>query len=140
MRKLPPFVVAVAAFALLSALSAIATSPRTARAQLPDSASAVAPAPAPSASQKWATFTPIDLPPPPSTRTPTVTPKPAPDLSAYVGQPITRIRVVVVGTTWEDVVLPAVKSVVPGEKLTPEAARRALAEVLETGLFARGEV
>jgi outer membrane protein assembly factor BamA len=41
---------------------------------------------------------------------------------------------------WDDVLVPEVHTVHPGENLSPATARRALNEVLETGRFARGRV
>ena len=58
-----------------------------------------------------------------------------PDLGNLVGRPIRRIEVVVLGSRW---VTPAtVRSVRPGEPLTPSAARRAAKELLQTGAYAR---
>ncbi len=59
------------------------------------------------------------------------------DLSGLVGEPITRVNVILEGNVWKDLNAPAVHDVTPGEPLTPEAARRALAELLRTGQFAR---
>ncbi len=87
----------------------------------------------------YADFTPIVIPPPPSTKTPAIVPKPAPDLTPFAGLPIVRARVVIDGESWEDVLIPVVKSVRVGEPLTAEIARRAMDEVLATGAFARGE-
>lgn len=132
MRLFLPRVVVVVA----SLLTALLVSPRGARAQGSGSEAPVAATTA----KQYAPFTPLALPPPSSTRTtPIVTTKP-PDLTEYVGQPITRVRVVLEGETWEDVALPVVKSVRPGELLTPAVARRALDEVLASGAFARGDV
>ncbi|MGD0527864.1 MAG: POTRA domain-containing protein, partial [Polyangiaceae bacterium] len=64
----------------------------------------------------------------------------APDLSAFVGKPVTRVAVVLEGNAWEDVEVPAVKSVKAGDVLTPAVARRALDELLGSGVFARGRV
>ena len=63
-----------------------------------------------------------------------------PDLSAIAGRPITRVTAVLEGNVWDDVQAPQPASVRPGELWTAGAARRALAEVLATGQFARGRV
>jgi outer membrane protein assembly factor BamA len=76
---------------------------------------------------------------PPPRQTPQVpTLEPAPDLSGLAGKRITRVGVVLEGNVWSDVDIPVVHDVVPGESFTPEAARRAVAELLGTGRFARG--
>jgi outer membrane protein assembly factor BamA len=59
------------------------------------------------------------------------------DLSGMEGKPIVRVGVVLEGNAWSDVDLPTIHDVKAGESLTAEAARRALAEVLGTGRFAR---
>jgi outer membrane protein assembly factor BamA len=66
--------------------------------------------------------------------------EPPPQLGAFVGQRIVRIAVVLEGNIWDDVQAPSVRTVKPGESLTPALARRALGEVLATGRFARGRV
>ena len=65
---------------------------------------------------------------------------PPPDLSALVGKPVTRVAVVLEGNVWDDIRVPQVSSVKPGETLTPGTARRALEELLGPGQFARGKV
>ncbi|HEY3819507.1 MAG TPA: POTRA domain-containing protein [Polyangiaceae bacterium] len=86
------------------------------------------------------TVTPIPPPatplPPPSV--PTI--EPAPDLSALVGKPVTRVAVVLEGNVWDDVEVPPVLTVKAGEAFTPAVARRALDELLTSGDFARGRV
>ena len=62
---------------------------------------------------------------------------PPTDLSGLAGEPITRVSVVLEGNVWRDIGIPTVHDVKPGETLTPDAARRALAELLRTGQFAR---
>ena len=63
-----------------------------------------------------------------------------PDLSAIAGRPITRHRVLE-GNVWDDVQAPQPGVREAGELWTAGAAgRRALAEVLATGQFARGRV
>ena len=71
-----------------------------------------------------------------SAQLPTI--EPAPDLSGLAGQPIVRVSVVLEGNVWDDVQVPQVTSVKPGEPFTPAAGRRALDELLGTGQFARG--
>lgn len=66
--------------------------------------------------------------------------QPAPDLGDLVGKPITRVAVVLDGNVWDDVDVPPVRTVKPGDPLTPAIARRALAELLVSGSFARGRV
>ena len=87
-----------------------------------------------------ATVTPI--PPPPTVPSPPLAPSLAPpaDLSAVAGKSVTRVAVVLDGNVWDDVEVPQVAGVRPGDVLTPALARRALEEVLATGLFARGQV
>jgi outer membrane protein insertion porin family len=66
--------------------------------------------------------------------------EPADDLSTLVGKPIARVAVVLDGNVWDDVQVPQVASIKPGESFTPAAGRRALDELLATGQFARGRV
>ncbi len=76
-------------------------------------------------------------PPPPET-TPTLS---APrSLGPFLGRPISRVTVEFAGEPWGETHLPEVRSVRPGDTLTPAVARRALAEVLDTSRFARAEV
>jgi outer membrane protein assembly factor BamA len=79
--------------------------------------------------------------PPPSTPPP-ANPKlePQEDVSAFVGRPITRIEVSLDDTTWTIPALPKVISVRPGQTMSGAAARRAMAEVLDSGRFARARV
>jgi outer membrane protein insertion porin family len=84
--------------------------------------------------------TPIPAPPAPPTAPLVPTLDPAPDLSALAGKPVTRVAVVLEGNVWDDVEVPAVRSVKAGDLLTPSLARRALDELLATGHFARGRV
>ncbi|HEY4014218.1 MAG TPA: POTRA domain-containing protein [Polyangiaceae bacterium] len=72
---------------------------------------------------------------PPAPQTPSIAP--APDLTGFIGLPIVRIGVLLEGNVWGDVEIPAIHDVTLGQPLTPGAARRALAEVLGTGRFAR---
>jgi outer membrane protein insertion porin family len=64
-----------------------------------------------------------------------VTP-PSDTLAALAGKPIRAVSVETVGNRWKS--RPAVKSVTVGELLTHEVARRALAELLDSGAFAQG--
>lgn len=63
----------------------------------------------------------------------------APDLSALAGRPVTKIDVVVEGERWTSP-RPSIATVHLGESFSAEVARRALAEVLGSGLFATGTV
>ncbi len=63
-----------------------------------------------------------------------------PDLSAFDGMTIGRISVVLEGNIWNDVKVPPVGSVKPGDAFTASGARRMLEELLASGLFARGRV
>ncbi len=60
------------------------------------------------------------------------------DLSGLAGRPIARISVELEGNVWTDASVPTVTTVSVGEPLTPNAARRALGELLATGRYARG--
>src|SRR5277367_174433 len=86
------------------------------------------------------TVTPI--PPAPALAPPPTSPtlQPAPELGDLVGKPIARVAVVLEGNVWDDIDVPAVKTVKAGDPLTPAVARRALAELLTSGSFARGRV
>jgi outer membrane protein insertion porin family len=83
------------------------------------------------------TLVPISPTPPPSPSSQVPALQTPADLSGLVGKPITRVVVVLEGNVWKDISAPAVHGVKIGETLTPEAARRALAELLATGQFAR---
>jgi outer membrane protein insertion porin family len=80
---------------------------------------------------------PIARPAPvaPSSQTPSIEPRA--DLSGLEGKPIVRVGVVLEGNVWKDVDVPTVRDVKIGDALTAVAARRALAEVLGSGRFAR---
>lgn len=54
------------------------------------------------------------------------------------GQPIRRVEVVAAGGRW--LITPTLKTVRAGEAASPEAARRAMREILATGRFARANV
>jgi outer membrane protein assembly factor BamA len=62
---------------------------------------------------------------------------PAQDLGDLAGRTITRVSVVLEDNIWDDVHLPAVAGLKPGDPLTPGATRRAMAELFESGRFAR---
>ncbi len=126
-----------AAFALALATLVVALAsglaPATAQAQTVTAAGRSAQAQPP-------IVTPIEVPPPlaPPAQSPSV--DPAADLGELLGKPIARVAVALEGNVWDDVEVPPVRSVRPGDPLTPAVARRALAEVLGTGAFARGRV
>ncbi|MBV9947867.1 MAG: hypothetical protein JOZ69_13520, partial [Myxococcales bacterium] len=63
--------------------------------------------------------------------------EPPADLTGWTGRPISRVSVVLEGSTWTDVEIPAVRDVKAGEPFTPALARKAVAEVLGAGHFAR---
>jgi outer membrane protein assembly factor BamA len=65
---------------------------------------------------------------------------PPPDLSPFGGRLVSRIDVELDDDTWKNVVVPSVRSVHVGDVFSSGLARRALSEVLESGLFARGRV
>ena len=91
-----------------------------------------------SASAQTVTPIPVVAPAPPPPASPTL--QAAPDLGDLAGKPITRVTVVLDGNAWDDVVVPTVRTVRTGDPLTPAVARRALAELLASGSFARGRV
>ena len=86
------------------------------------------------------TVTPIPMTAPASTAAPLPVIEPPSELGDLAGKPVARVTVVLEGNIWDDVVVPEVKTVKPGDILTPAIARRALAEVLASGGFARGRV
>jgi outer membrane protein assembly factor BamA len=65
---------------------------------------------------------------------------PPPDLQGLVGRPVTRVAVVLEGNIWDDVQVPDVKRLRPGDPMTAAAARDVLEELLGSGRFARGRV
>ena len=89
-----------------------------------------------SASAAGQTVVPIPptQPSPPAPQVPVL--RPQVDLAGLVGKTITRIGVALEGNVWRDVEVPTLHEVKTGEVLTPQAARRALAELLGTGRFA----
>lgn len=64
--------------------------------------------------------------------------RPAPGLGDLFGKPIVRVDVVTEGTRWPS--LPVVTRVRAGMPLSPEAARVAMRELLESGKYARARV
>ena len=84
--------------------------------------------------------TPIALPQPATPAAQAPAPQAPLELGGLLGKPITRVAVVFDGNVWDDLEVPAVKTVKPGDPLTPAVARRALAELLASGGFARGRV
>jgi outer membrane protein assembly factor BamA len=99
-------------------------------------------APAVARAQAAAADTVTLLPPtPPREGTPTApTLAPGQDLGELAGRAITRVTVVLEDNVWDDVHAPALSSLKPGDTLTPSAARRAMAELLDSGRFARARV
>ncbi len=65
---------------------------------------------------------------------------PPPDLSPFVGRLVSRVDVELDDETWKNAVIPQVRSVRAGDVFSSGLARRALSEVLESGVFARGRV
>jgi len=112
----------IAFLGLLAVLASVLAAAGPARAQEEEQVVPIAPAP----------------PAPEAPQVPTL--EPPPDLRDLAGKPITRVAVVLEGNVWDDVEVPALRSVRPGEALTAAAARRALDEALATGHFARGRV
>ena len=74
---------------------------------------------------------------PPAQASPLPTLDPPVNLSGLAGKPIVRVGVVLEGNVWKDLTVPRIRDVKAGDTLTPAAARRALAELLGTGQFAR---
>jgi outer membrane protein assembly factor BamA len=65
---------------------------------------------------------------------------PPADLTGLSNRPVTRIAVVLEGNVWDDVEVPPVTVLKPGDPLTPGGVRAVLRELLRSGLFARGRV
>jgi outer membrane protein assembly factor BamA len=84
----------------------------------------------------------LPVPPPPTAEPPPQVPalEPPPDLSGLEHRTVTRVAVVLEGNVWDDVQVPAVTSLKPGDPLTSAGARSVLRELLRTGRFARGRV
>ncbi|HEY2514285.1 MAG TPA: POTRA domain-containing protein, partial [Polyangiaceae bacterium] len=79
---------------------------------------------------------------PPRTPPPPANPKlrPEADVSRFVGKPITSIEVSLDDETWHLPEMPKVTSVRPGQTMSGQAARRAMDDVLESGMFARARI
>jgi outer membrane protein insertion porin family len=84
----------------------------------------------------------IPVPPtPPAEPLPTVPSlEPMADLAGLEGKTVSRVVVTLEGNVWNDVEVPRITELKGGDTLTVPAARRALAEALRTGGFARGRV
>ncbi len=93
-----------------------------------------------SASAAAQTVTPIPRTPPVAQPAQAPAMQPAAELGDLLGKPVTRVAVVLEGNIWDDVDVPPVRTVKPGEPLTAALARRALDELLASGSFARGRV
>ncbi len=65
---------------------------------------------------------------------------PPADVARFDGRPVVRVEVLLDDDTWPDVRGPVVSSVKAAEPFSASVARRALAEVMATGNFARGRV
>jgi outer membrane protein assembly factor BamA len=65
---------------------------------------------------------------------------PAPDLAPFGARLVSRVDVELDDDTWSNVVVPPVRSVHPGDVFSSGLARKALSDVLDSGLFARGRV
>ncbi len=76
--------------------------------------------------------------PEPAAQVPTL--EPPPDLAGLANRPVSRVTVVLEGNVWDDVEVPPVTGLKPGDSLTPAAARAVLRELLRTGRFARGRI
>lgn len=81
----------------------------------------------------------VPLPRPTAAEPPPSVPslQPPADLSGLAGKPILRIDVQPEGRTWDDVRVPPITGVRPGDVLSASAARRAIGELLTSGRFAR---
>jgi outer membrane protein assembly factor BamA len=84
----------------------------------------------------------IPVPPVPAAEEAPTVPavEPPADLSAFEGQRIARVSVVLEGNVWDDVRPPAVTELKVGDSLTTAGARRALAEAMRSGAYARGRI
>ncbi len=82
----------------------------------------------------------LGAPPPPAVHPVEPPLDPLPDLSPLLGRPISRVDVAVDGDPWPPGEAVQARSVRPGATLDGATARRVLAELLDTGRFARGYV
>ncbi len=128
-RAARPSSLAFALLLLAVAIAVVLVAPRPSRAD-------DAPRPTPASSGAAV----ISIPPP-------STPAPAnPNLeaeadgSAFVGKPITAVEVALDDDTWAIPELPKITVVRPGQTMNGSAARRAMAELLDSGRFARARV
>ena len=79
-------------------------------------------------------------PPPPVTTTPTPDIAAPPDLTPFLGRPITVVDVVLDDTRWLDERPPLVTEMRAGDRVSPALVRRAIAEALQSGHFADAQV
>src|SRR5580692_5818165 len=86
------------------------------------------------------TVLPVPPPPEPPPRPQVPTLDPPPDLAGLENRPVTRVAVVLEGNVWDDVEVPVVTRLKPGDLLTPAGTRAVLRELLRSGRFARGRV
>jgi outer membrane protein assembly factor BamA len=94
-------------------------------------------APAP-AQDGWVTVESVPQLPSPGAKVPTI--GAPPDVSRFVGRRITRVDVLVEGANLDGQKTPTATAAKSGDLFSAASARRALAEVLESGRFVRGEV
>ena len=64
----------------------------------------------------------------------------AADVSRFAGRPIVKVEAVLDDDTWPDIRIPVLSQVKAAEPFSASVARRALAEVMSAGTFARGRV
>ena len=102
--------------------------------------SAVARAQAVPAAPAAPTVLPIPLPAPAETAAQTPVLEPPADLTSFVNRLVTRVAVVLEGNVWDDVEVPAVTVLRPGDPVTAGGVRAVLRELLRSGRFARGRV
>jgi outer membrane protein insertion porin family len=112
--------------------------PRAALGQPHEGVHAPAPSGSAPANDVWVTVE--SVPPLAPAGTPVPSLRAPPDVSRFEGRRITRIEVVLEGVSWGDEQASAPTTVKPGDRFSTARARRALAEVLESGGFARGRV
>jgi outer membrane protein insertion porin family len=122
MRFLAPV---VARWPVLALALAVGLAPALARAQ----AAAGAP-----------TVLPIPLPPPAETAAQVPVLDPPADLTGVLNRPVARVAVVLEGNVWDDVEIPPVTALKPGDLVTAAGVRAVLRELLRSGRFARGRV
>ncbi|HEX3770654.1 MAG TPA: POTRA domain-containing protein [Polyangiaceae bacterium] len=86
------------------------------------------------------TVYPIPLPAPLETAAQVPVIDPPADLGPYVNRPVARVAVVLEGNVWDDVEVPPVTSLKPGDPVTATSVRAVLRELMRSGRFARGRV